>query len=355
VRIFFYWLSAYLVFSFLYSKVIHSLLIVKLDMGVQKTFPDQSVILGLKLENQSILPTGYFWVEDQLRNLQVQGAYRALLSLPPRSSIRLEYQLWATDRGVFPLGPVRLESQDPGGLFPTLSHLGDRRELVVYPRPLALDLHRWHGLPTGDIEQVRLPWPDLYRLRNLRPFETGDSLRQVHAQVSANQGQLIAQVFKNTEDTPLLILLDFDKRFFPQKNRYMQGERLIRAASGLVQGALERNVNFGFVTNGNCPIKILDFMSGPSQGEMIYEMLGRLDWSEGQALDWFMDSVDFLSLPPSLTICYLGPPLTGDVAELLDFYRSKVKDLWVFSVGTQSQSNPYSGDFYSLEPEKEQR
>lgn len=116
-------------------------------------------------------------------------------------------------RGVYKIGPTRLEMTDPLGLFRFEAELGDATELVVHPTPLtagralAGGAGKW-GLREREGNTRRGEGMDFHGVREYRP---GDPLRRVHWRTSARTGRLAVVEYERAFQQNLIVALDLAK------------------------------------------------------------------------------------------------------------------------------------------------
>jgi uncharacterized protein (DUF58 family) len=331
-------MSSLMLLSFLYSLLLRSFLRVELDFETKKSFPGQMTPILIQISNRGFLPTGPLWIEDNARNLEIKGLWRTYINLPPFSTLRMEYRVRGMNRGLYELGPLRVELRDPTGLFPWLLEIGKPREVVIYPSAVDFASLIWQGNPPGNLLQYRIPQPDIFRMRNVRPFESGDPIRHIHPQISARMGRLMSQVYRFTEDTPVLILLAYHPEDYPLKHRFMAGERALTAVAGLLRQALKRGASFSFATSGHCPNPALGFDEGAGHGEVLLENLGRMEWGTDPSIDWIFEAMDRTKAIPGMTVFYIGPPMNADLVDMFLRYRRRLKDFVALSVGTSQMA-----------------
>jgi uncharacterized protein (DUF58 family) len=114
-------------------------------------------------------------------------------------------------RGLFRLGPHRLQSGDPFGLF-RLEILGDQQEsLLVYPRVAHLPhLELPRGRSAGRQRRQRLLNGDL-RAPVVRHYQPGDTLRYIHWPKTAHRGTLMVTELEEDSSGDLWIVLDLNQ------------------------------------------------------------------------------------------------------------------------------------------------
>jgi uncharacterized protein (DUF58 family) len=114
------------------------------------------------------------------------------------------------ERGRYRLGPMRISSRFPFGLFSRKLTVGQNETIYVYPR-LGRLTRRWlarrrQALAGADRRQRR-PGPegDFYGVREWR---SGDSLRLMHWRSSARTGKFVVRQFEQPHNRDAVILLD---------------------------------------------------------------------------------------------------------------------------------------------------
>jgi uncharacterized protein (DUF58 family) len=112
--------------------------------------------------------------------------------LEPGELGRAAYRLPTSQRGIFPLGPLKIGLTDPFGLAQLSIDAAPKTTLTVYPRVEAIrPLPQAQGAdPDGVAGRPSLAagGEDFYALR---PYQTGDDLRRVHWPSTARQDDLM--------------------------------------------------------------------------------------------------------------------------------------------------------------------
>ena len=113
-------------------------------------------------------------------------------------------------RGVYRIGPARLTTTDPLGLFTFSASLPVFTELVVLPEPLqARDRSAGgegaHGVRERDGKTRRGEGMEFHGVREYQP---GDPLRRVHWATSARRGKLAVIEFERAYQQDICIVLD---------------------------------------------------------------------------------------------------------------------------------------------------
>lgn len=120
------------------------------------------------------------------------------------------YRLTPQKRGVYTLGPARLETTDPLGLFTFSAVLPITSEVVVHPEPIpardsAVGGEGTYGLRERDGKTRRGDGMDFH---GVREYRSGDALRRVHWPTTARTGRLAVVEFERAYQQDVVIGLD---------------------------------------------------------------------------------------------------------------------------------------------------
>ncbi len=148
------------------------------------------------IRNTSVVPK--LWVEVRdFSNLPGHYASQVVTSLGRNHSYTWRTATICTQRGRYQLGPMRISTSDPFGLFPMSRDLEQTSNVVVYP--LTFDIHQF-ALPIGI-----LPGGDALRRRThyvttnaagVRDYAPGDSFNRIHWRSTARRNRLIVKEFE---------------------------------------------------------------------------------------------------------------------------------------------------------------
>lgn len=161
----------------------------------------------LRLENQSRLPK--LWVEVLDRSTLPGHQAGLVTRLRGHGQQRWTVTTPLTRRGRYMLGPLRLRTSDPFGLFPVEQSRRGTFEILVYPATVPLhSVGLVNGdLPGGDRSSQRSPHvtPHVSGLRDYRP---GDSLNRIAWSATARYGRMMAKEFDLDPTTDLWLITD---------------------------------------------------------------------------------------------------------------------------------------------------
>jgi uncharacterized protein (DUF58 family) len=210
---------------------------------VNRAFTGDRVEVRLTVRNGGWLPL--LWVEiDESLPVQLRAApfERRVFGLGAHEAWSSDYALLCHRRGRYAIGPTTLRTGDPLGLARHQLTLGEREELIVYPRivPLA---HL--GLPTRS-PLATLPtaspiFEDTSRLLSVRDYRRGDPPRRVHWRATARTGHLVVKQYQPAIARETMICLDLHEEGYPTaRYRHDAVELAIVVAASLANHAIVR-------------------------------------------------------------------------------------------------------------------
>lgn len=149
---------------------------------------------------------GLRFAEQAATELSGGRPLRARVQRSPQQ-VTVSYQVDATRRGRWQLGPLVVTRSDPFGVARTSATLGDHAEVVVWPTvvPLPTASDVLVGEPDRVALGARTPSTDD---ASLRDYREGDDLRRVHWRSSARRGALMVRSDERAGMRPVSVLLD---------------------------------------------------------------------------------------------------------------------------------------------------
>lgn len=148
------------------------------------------------VRNTTIVPKLWLEVRD-FSTLPYHYSSHVVNNLGSRKSYSWRVTTICQQRGRYQLGPIRLRTSDPFGLFPMERDLSPTSNVVVFP--MTFDIHQF-ALPVGI-----LPGGDALRRRthyittnasSVRDYEPGDSFNRIHWRSTARRDRLVVKEFE---------------------------------------------------------------------------------------------------------------------------------------------------------------
>jgi uncharacterized protein (DUF58 family) len=245
----------------------------------RKLFPGESFVLQVNAENAKFLPV---WLqmsvpfEGVFDSSSGEMRFAGECGLLWYQQVRFTRELVARHRGVYRVGPVRMEVGDLFGFFPRPKLAGDDMEVIVYPRlvplkPFTLPSRDFFGVPGA-----RTPVQDPIYILGTRDYQHGQPARYIHWKASARHNRLQEKVFEPSEQKKVLLAVEVGQ--FQKANASEYFERTLEVMGSLALECHRRSYALGFVTNGvvDGGPSILPMGRSPQQLPAVLEILARL-------------------------------------------------------------------------------
>ena len=254
---------------------------IKCSAGVDKhkIFPDESFVLRVNAENAKFLPV---WLQ---MNVPFEGVFDSSsgemrfadeCGLLWYQQVRFTRELVARQRGVYRVGPVRMQVGDLLGFFPRPKLTGDDIEVIVYPRlvplkPFTLPSRDFFGVPGA-----RTPVQDPVYILGTRDYQHGQPARYIHWKASARHNRLQEKVFEPSEQKKVLLAVEVGQ--YQKANASEHFERTLEVVGSLALECHRYSYALGLVTNGVVEggPSILPMGRSPQQLPAVLEILSRL-------------------------------------------------------------------------------
>jgi uncharacterized protein (DUF58 family) len=236
----------------------------KRQLSSRTAFTGDSVELTITVENMKPLPVPLTTDDEVPRGLPVGSESVAIGRQPGRADLRNRYFLGGfetvsrsftvdcPERGLYAIGPVRLQSGDPFGLYPVSCTLERTDRLTVYPRVIPVSEPPLETLyPFGTVRAPSWTYQDPSMLKMVREYAIGDSRRHVDWKATARTGRLHTRVFDATFGNRVVLCLDVVTSRAPWEGTDREVfESLIVAAASVAHHFAVRKFSVGLTSNG---------------------------------------------------------------------------------------------------------
>ncbi len=231
----------------------------------QRGFPGETLPVKLEVENRKFLPLPWLRVLDMIpyaigpsdeslvipTHLPDFGLILGLFSLRWYERDRRTFELLLRKRGVYRLGPPRLESGDLFGLFQEVNEDGPVDFVTVFPEPIDFaELKLPSADPFGDRKARRRLFEDPNQTLGVREYNPEDDFRRIHWPATAHSGDLQVRVYQPVAARVMVVCLNV--LTLPH---YWEGtdpellEYLVRVSATVVRRGLEDGYRVGLISN----------------------------------------------------------------------------------------------------------
>ncbi|HNM47323.1 MAG TPA: DUF58 domain-containing protein, partial [Candidatus Sumerlaeota bacterium] len=165
-----------------------------------RAFQGQAVPVRVMVSCKGVLAPELLLIEDYFPPAS-NGRFLKLVAYPLGSDRVVEMNYYgACDhrRGLYTIGPLRLQACDSLGIFARETLVDEFMDLLVYPQ--AVDLNESELLGEGTLAHVGLEMTrragHSEEFLGVREYRTGDPTRLVHWKLSARHNRLIVKEFQ---------------------------------------------------------------------------------------------------------------------------------------------------------------
>lgn len=220
----------------------------------RRAFFGQTVRVQLELHNRGLWPLLWLSLHESLpTELAAPNFFRGLASLGPRERVRMDYTLVGLKRGYFRIGDLTLETGDFWGIFDNAACY-PAEEIIVYPRIVRLArIPVFAASPFGELRGPQRLNEDPSRFFGLRPYTSGDSLRQIDWKATASTGTLHVRRFQSSIALDAHIVLDLNQAAYPVSAWHTASEFGITLAASLAAFLTQQRQPHGLSVIGHDP------------------------------------------------------------------------------------------------------
>ena len=223
----------------------------------RRVFWGERFDVRVNVRNRGLLPVLWMRLADAIpAELAGGGAFRWVLSLLPRERVRLTYSLTGRRRGYYVLGPMATEGGDLLGSASYKSTYAGDDCVIVYPKIVALrSLDIPSQSPFGILPSRQRLFEDPTRIRGVRDYQPGDSLRRMDWKTSARVGSLQVRRFEPAIALETAVFLNLDGADYEAAERRLATELGIVIAASISVHLVEKRQAISLVTNGRDPLR----------------------------------------------------------------------------------------------------
>ncbi len=232
----------------------------------KKGFPGEKTNFFVEVENRKKLPISWLRTIDpwpaqvdldeknHVINLQSHeiNKFVNIFSMRPWEKITRKFNITFQKRGVYPVGPLRLESGDIFGYYQRSIEETSQDYLTVYPIILTdVNLEIPAEDPTGIRQTTHSLFQDVNQPIGVRPYQREDSFRTIHWNATARTGELQSKIFQPVLSKVMVIVLNISTTAKPWLGTsHDLIERLIQVAATLAYQNFQRGYSVGIISNG---------------------------------------------------------------------------------------------------------
>jgi uncharacterized protein (DUF58 family) len=199
-----------------------------------------------------------------------------------RQRVRIQYHLTGATRGRWNIGPGSLIFRDPLSWNELVREESSLYYFTVWPRRYPLPIGFWSKTPTSGSLRGR-PWdpPDPVKVLAIRPYQPGDSVRQVAAYASARMARLMVKQLEPLADRRMEVLLHpktTDMHWHGVDRELLESS--ISIAASVVEAAVASGLMTGLSSTGSIAGHVRGFTLPAEKRSDAADLLTALAWTQ---------------------------------------------------------------------------
>ena len=203
-----YLISGIIALSYLWSWTSTRSIHINRSTRARRSQVGQHFEESFEVRNHGRIPKLWLEVRD-FSTVPFHGASRVVSHLQGRAHHRWQVRTYCQQRGYYRLGPMRLLSGDPLGLFSIDQTLSQTSDLIVYPATVTLSAFQPPAadLAGGEALNRRAQYITT-NVSGIREYAPGDSFNRIHWLSTARTGRLMTREFELDPSADIWLFLD---------------------------------------------------------------------------------------------------------------------------------------------------
>lgn len=320
-------------------------LVARLQLEHDRLLEGQQTRVTVVLRNDGPAAVEYELSLARTAMLAIEPAGTMLLRIGAGRQTRLEFSAVPVRWGAHAVGPLVLHARDPLGIATWTRRIDERRTLRAFPREQRLrelvSPLRTQPFLGSHVARTR---GEGIEFADIRPFSTGDRVRQVNWRATARRGSLYVTERHPEHASDVVLLIDT----FAEARGGAGGtlDAAVRAAASLARAHLALRDRVALVDFGGT----LQWLEPAFGAIQLYRIIDALLASEiAFSYAWrAVDSIPRRVLPPGALILAITPLLDERSIRLVTDLRTRGADLTVVEVSPLAHTPPGDSDIDHL-------
>jgi len=262
------------------------------DGEQKKGFPGEQVLLQSTIENNKLLPV---WLKLKIPVDKKLNGYSNSnsgyicenFSLLWYDQNSWQWKLTSKDRGCFRIGPPFLETGDLLGFFKRKKYLSQSVEMIVYPKPISLNIISSPVKELFGSPGLKSPVKDPVYPVATQDYYHGDPAKYIHWKASAKHNKLQSKIFEPSSQQKTLFIIDVST--YRKINHSTFFEKTLEAVAAMSMEFDRRGIAYGIISNGKIYGKnmssYLSIATGSAQLSRVMELLARIDMKKDCSIE----------------------------------------------------------------------
>lgn len=243
-------------------------------------------------------------------------------SVNSKSKAQVMFNFYFPKRGIYEFDHLSIEIRDFFNIF-TIHKSLLKENVRVYPKTRILKPAEFEvGVGNEGVRQSSSPIEDPYVTREMRRYQTGDSLKRINWKVSAKHGQLYVRLGERSKGIDYLLIIDMNESIYKLDEDGAKEEMLIAEALAVSNLLLKEGREHKVIING---LERKEFdMRRMQQHDALVEFMVEHDSNGNKPMQDFMSEKTEVFQGASSIILFTGnrsPNLMKVVIKMKDRYN----------------------------------
>lgn len=277
-----YLLGALVLGSWLFAR--HGLRGVRAGYHVMNPRTHVGEVLQAIYRVDNATPWGKPWVELWNESTLPASLPGRVIGVRGKGSRQWLAKVTLVRRGSYRLGPLRVRTGDPFGLFTTEMFVGQPTGIVVFPKTEALPHWRLPPSPIDGTTTARRRFEASSPLvSSVRPYVHGDAINRIHWLSSVRHNELQVKEFDLEQAADLWTVLDLQRGSHAGVGEGASVETAVTAAASIALQTLAENRSVGLTASAR-RLHLLQPDRGPRVEQKILHLLANVQADGSQPL-----------------------------------------------------------------------
>jgi uncharacterized protein (DUF58 family) len=308
--------------SYLSGRSVYKNIVNILWKNSDKVEVGDKVKIELEFYNSGIFPIPYLKVKTNFsKRLTGEQEHELIYSIMPASKTIITKEFVCKNKGIYQIGYAEVEFGDAMGIFKWKKTFESNVSLYVYPK-----LHNLKSLMIpfrqnfGTVPVNHSAYEDFASVRDIRKYNTGDSLKKIHWKVTAHKGEFFVKNLELNATADINVFWDLHHKNYMDEFADEIEELGAECAVSIIRYALNNNMSASLYAKDHNLIRL----SGTGIARYP-EFLDQITKAEvaGDTLVWDLVKREAQKLNLGATAIVITPQIDDIALEVLLSFKAK--------------------------------
>lgn len=211
----------------------------------------QPIRLNYRISNTSWLPIVHSRIQFSLDEKMAMPSHLSHIAyFSPQDTLSFQKDMTCEYRGFYTVGQVKITIFDPMMFHRRIVEFDRALDVVVFPRIVKLpDFLYSPKAQEGTLKARDRSIDDRTHILNVRNFQRGDALKNIHWKLSAKRDELMTREFHKTMSSRLKVYLDGFKGNFGGSFNLDQEERMVSFCASYLKSCTDHGLQYTLTIN----------------------------------------------------------------------------------------------------------